>query len=77
MLTDATESVTRNGRRIQSFPIVRLHSQTNLFARSCFIDLLNCKRRMLIITLMRLSIVCPTIPPWGYIGGRQGDFTQF
>ena len=51
MLTDATESVTRNGRRIQSFPSLVFHSQTNLFARSYFIDLLNCKRRMLIITL--------------------------
>ena len=27
--------------------------------------------------LMRLSIVSPTIPPWGYIGERQGDFPQF
>ena len=26
---------------------------------------------------MRLSIACPTIPPWGYMWGRQGDFTQF
>ena len=27
--------------------------------------------------LMRLSIACPTIPPWGYMWGTQGDLTQF
>ena len=54
----------------------RLCSSFSLFAGAAvFVPAATAEVRVAIFLLMRLSMVCPTPPPWGIDGGKAGELS--